>query len=63
MDLLTLALGLFRACFDLITSHLYSGLLDNMHVDFSEILIISVGIVAAHGGVEFRWAHLIPSWE
>lgn len=35
----------------------------NMHVQYSEILAIIVGVFAARGGVEFRWAHLIPSWE
>lgn len=42
---------------------LYQSLDADMHVHFSEILAVTVGVFAAHGGVEFKWAHLIPSWE
>lgn len=31
--------------------------------EFSESLEITVSVFAARGGVEFRWAHLIPFWE
>lgn len=35
----------------------------NMQAPFFRCWLITAGVLAAPGGVEFRWAHLIPSWE